>query len=283
MRTLWTRCALARALTCAVLLVLTCAMQLTPRAWATTPAPDDDDGPARAGAPETAESTETNSSFVQAKPIRQVTPKYPKLGAFPALAQMRCTIMASVDQHGVVTDVVPKSCFPTFFDSAETALRQWEFEPATFEGQPVASKWVLSIAYRLPSASPSQLTPAYYRQLIAQHTEVPTEGEGCIMQLVLHPAGELSDIQTSDKSACIVLPVGWVVPRRIPYVEGKEVGCRVAFEAVRGDARNRRFIDCDEALQATTRKVVERWVWGSFGAEPTAYDLVVWYSHAQVK
>jgi TonB family protein len=79
--------------------------------------------------------------------VRQVSPIYPEE---MAKAGKACKVVLSVliDEKGDVSAArIVKSDDPGFEKSAEEAVRQWKFEPATLKGKPVRAEWTVSIRF----------------------------------------------------------------------------------------------------------------------------------------
>jgi TonB family protein len=77
-------------------------------------------------------------------------PEYPRASRLGG-EQGRVTLLVHVDMDGRVTDaaVLGSSGHEALDRAAETAVRRWQFEPATQQGRPVLSTTTVSITFRL--------------------------------------------------------------------------------------------------------------------------------------
>lgn len=210
-------------------------------------------------------------------PLRRWDPSYPDLGILPDIAELRCEVEALVDEQGRVADVQALDCFPNLFPDTDRALRKWTFQPAVRDGVPVPGHYVVAFNYVMRGDERHIVPREEFDRLVAMHQVVEASGEGCTMAMVLLPDGRLSGLESSDPPACMVIPTGWVRPSTGISVDGKQVGCRVTFEALDGVAQDIQVQECFSGLEQSTRKVLKRWVWNSYGGQARPYDLTVWY------
>ncbi len=83
------------------------------------------------------------------KLIHDVWPEYTE-AARKARIQGRVLLEVGVDKDGVPQVVgVVRSLQPDLDQKAIEAVRQWRFEPATYQGQPVAVKIQVEVTFRL--------------------------------------------------------------------------------------------------------------------------------------
>jgi protein TonB len=96
--------------------------------------------------------------FVSPKALREVRPELPRFVAETLSGDQRVELRAEIDSGGRVTDVEPltRGVNPWLTGAANTALRQWRFEPALSKGRPVASRVVVTFRFSGPAnAAPS--------------------------------------------------------------------------------------------------------------------------------
>lgn len=210
--------------------------------------------------------------------VRRWRPNWPALGLLPDVGELVCVVQVSIDPSGSVTDVQPEDCYPTLWIESEHAARKWVFQPATKDGLPIPSTMKLTFRYVNFAGDAFPVDKDYFNRLVAQHQQVGQPSTRCVMSLVVHPKGQLSGIESSDVPRCLVIPTGLVKPKASALNPDKELGCRVSFVSVRGDAQDLAFDDCSPNLMAPTRRLVESWVWNYYGPEPTPYTLTTWYT-----
>jgi protein TonB len=80
--------------------------------------------------------------------LYQVNPVYPPL-AMAAHQQGQVVIRMTIDERGLPSDVQAVSGIPTLQAPALRAARQWRFEPARQNGQPVAATFLLTLNFVL--------------------------------------------------------------------------------------------------------------------------------------
>lgn len=80
--------------------------------------------------------------------LYQVNPVYPPL-AMAAHQQGQVVIRMTIDERGLPTDVQAVSGIPTLQAPALRAARQWRFEPARQNGQPVSATFLLTLNFVL--------------------------------------------------------------------------------------------------------------------------------------
>lgn len=80
--------------------------------------------------------------------LRRVDPVYPGL-ALRSRVQGTVVLMMVVDDQGVPMQVRVLEGHPALQEAALQAARQWRFEPARFDGQPVAASFRLTLNFRL--------------------------------------------------------------------------------------------------------------------------------------
>lgn len=80
--------------------------------------------------------------------LRRVDPVYPGL-ALRSRVQGTVVLMMVVDDQGVPMQVRVLDGHPALQEAALQAARQWRFEPARFDGQPVAASFRLTLNFRL--------------------------------------------------------------------------------------------------------------------------------------
>jgi TonB family protein len=89
------------------------------------------------------------------KILRRVEPTYP-VEARQARVSGIVIIEALIDRTGAVSDAVVLKPLPFGLgDEAVKAVRQWQFEPATVDGQPVDVLFNLTVNFRLDEPPPS--------------------------------------------------------------------------------------------------------------------------------
>jgi protein TonB len=99
----------------------------------------------------------TIQGVVPPKPIKSVTPKYTS-EALRAKIQGDVEVEVEVLTDGTVGDVRVTKSLDTQFgldDAAVTAARQWRFQPATKDGQPVEYTATLSLEFRIHNGPPT--------------------------------------------------------------------------------------------------------------------------------
>jgi len=84
----------------------------------------------------------------QARLISSVSPAYPAFARSMGL-QGDITIDALIDATGKVTTMKPLSGPVPLQQAAMAALRQWNFEPARLDGQPVSTHLSVTVKFRL--------------------------------------------------------------------------------------------------------------------------------------
>lgn len=84
----------------------------------------------------------------RAKVIKQVTPTYPPV-AKSARIEGVVRLTALVSEDGRVTDVRVVKGNRQFVPAAIGAMRQWRFEPATINGQPVKANYAAHFTFAL--------------------------------------------------------------------------------------------------------------------------------------
>ncbi len=103
-------------------------------------------------------SSQTDTPTTQGGPItlsgdsvrvlHQVDPIYPAL-AMAAHLQGQVVVRMTIDEHGQPSDVEAISGPQAFQGPALKAARQWRFEPARQDGQPVAATFLLTLNFVL--------------------------------------------------------------------------------------------------------------------------------------
>jgi TonB family protein len=97
--------------------------------------------------------------IVPPKPIKQASPKYTS-EAMRAKIQGDVDVEIIVQKDGTVGDVrVTKSLDPDLDEAAITAARQWRFQPATKNGEPVEYTCTLSLEFRIHDGPPIVYPP----------------------------------------------------------------------------------------------------------------------------
>ena len=76
--------------------------------------------------------------YPRLEPAQRVAPGYPEL-AREKRVQGKVVLRALVCEHGRVVKAYPLESIPLLDDAAMEALRQWSFQPAVLDGQPVAA------------------------------------------------------------------------------------------------------------------------------------------------
>ncbi len=71
------------------------------------------------------------------EPVTRVAPAYPDLARAKGIDGI-VLIQTLVDRNGDVRDMRLVKSIPELDDAARTALRQWKFHPALYQGKPVA-------------------------------------------------------------------------------------------------------------------------------------------------
>ncbi len=84
----------------------------------------------------------------QARLISSVSPTYPAIAKSIGL-QGNITIDALIDATGKVTTMKPLSGPVALQQAAMDALRQWNYEPARLNGQPVSTHVSVTMKFRL--------------------------------------------------------------------------------------------------------------------------------------
>ena len=84
------------------------------------------------------------------RPTKRVMPEYPK-EALQDGTEGKVILNIVVDEKGVVLEVSVVTANPpgVFDDSAITAMKQWEFEPAESRGQPIKVRLAYPIEFTL--------------------------------------------------------------------------------------------------------------------------------------
>ena len=81
-------------------------------------------------------------------PVHRVDPPYPDF-ARRARVQGAVVLLMTVDERGLPTQVSLLNGHPALGEAALQAARQWRFEPARVDGQPVAASFRLTLNFRL--------------------------------------------------------------------------------------------------------------------------------------
>jgi outer membrane biosynthesis protein TonB len=73
---------------------------------------------------------------------------------YPAKAKVQDSVVfnISLDSNGNITNLATLRDVPPLTASALGALKKWNFSPATYDGNPVASTMVVAVVFRSPSA-----------------------------------------------------------------------------------------------------------------------------------
>ena len=80
--------------------------------------------------------------------LHNVNPRYPETAKGLGV-QGLVMLEAVIDSHGVVGDVTVKNGHPALSQAAIRAARQWKFEPATLDGEPVSVYFALAVNFTL--------------------------------------------------------------------------------------------------------------------------------------
>jgi TonB family protein len=117
--------------------------------WAAATAPDDAARRARDEKSHQAVKYDPDAGMTAPKLIQQVDPVYPE-EARKNRIQGIVISEALIDQRGDVVDVkVVETPDEVFNQPTIDAIRQWKFEPATTDGEPVDVIYVLTVNYAL--------------------------------------------------------------------------------------------------------------------------------------
>jgi protein TonB len=108
---------------------------------ATSPVSNPADGPGTTSGP-------ISLSGDAVRVLYQVNPVYPPLAKM-AHQQGQVVIRMTIDERGLPSDVQAVSGIPTLQAPALKAARQWRFEPARQNGQPVAATFLLTLNFVL--------------------------------------------------------------------------------------------------------------------------------------
>ena len=101
--------------------------------------------------------------FVPARASHEVEPEVPASIAAMLTGERRVQLRASVDEAGKVTDVelLSRTADHRLFGLADTALRHWNFNPATMKGRPVSSRVIVTFDFQtFPQPPRSQAASA---------------------------------------------------------------------------------------------------------------------------
>jgi TonB family protein len=81
--------------------------------------------------------------------IHKTQPQYPEEARKAGVTGV-VVVQATIDEEGRVTDVLPlREVAPLLAEAAAEAIREWRFEPARYEGKPVAVYYNLTVNFRL--------------------------------------------------------------------------------------------------------------------------------------
>ena len=86
------------------------------------------------------------ADFVPALPTGVVIPEYPVMSVLTTTVVLRVT----VESTGDISSVKPLSEVAAYSPRAIDAVKQWQFSPATFEGQPVRSNLTVAVLFLPP-------------------------------------------------------------------------------------------------------------------------------------
>jgi protein TonB len=100
--------------------------------------------PAAAPAPQPEHAQE----MVPARLVQRVEPLYPETARRLSISG-RVTVRATIDKTGAVSNVLWVSGNDLFRESAIAAVKQWRYEPATLNGQPVESDEEIVLLFTL--------------------------------------------------------------------------------------------------------------------------------------
>lgn len=89
------------------------------------------------------------SQVTSAKLIRRVEPFYPQ-AARRMQASGEVFLSANIDKNGKVGEVRWLRGNPVFRDASIVAIKQWQYNPATLNGQPVESTMDITLKYSRP-------------------------------------------------------------------------------------------------------------------------------------
>lgn len=118
-------------------------------------------------------ATASLAAVVAPKPVNMVQPVSP-----PELAHQgidgTAVVMMRIDAKGVVTDATVVSANePGFGEAAVAAAKQWTFQPATRDGQPIAIK--VQQPFNFPAPANRKLCALAGREVFGELTEVVVE------------------------------------------------------------------------------------------------------------
>lgn len=83
-----------------------------------------------------------------ARPIQQVSPRVPQ-STIRVRAEGTVVVEVTIDPRGNVSDArIVKPVFPSYDAAALRAAKQWKFQPATINGEPVESRMTLQFAFK---------------------------------------------------------------------------------------------------------------------------------------
>jgi hypothetical protein len=211
--------------------------------------------------------------------VYRETPRYPGGALRLDAEQLLCTVVVQVSDKGRPTGVEPRDCFAHFVKPTRDALMRWRFRPATVDGEPVASEFLVRIDYRTRQAMGQTLSREEFDRIRASHGLLEDDSEDCVMALTVHSDGAVSSLASNRAPECMALPRGTVAPPRRLFAEGQGLRrCRVRFVSDRGAAEDLDLGDCAKELRGPTSRLVRGWLWNSWEDEGQPYRLTVRWS-----
>ena len=87
------------------------------------------------------------STLEQLKVIKRVAPVYPPV-ARQRLLSATVVVEATVNAEGKVSEVRMISGSPIFRESAIDAVKQWIYQPAKLNGQPIEQKTTIQLSFK---------------------------------------------------------------------------------------------------------------------------------------
>jgi protein TonB len=105
--------------------------------------------PQPASTPAPKPSIPVGGKLQEAELIERTLPTYPSLARRRAVFGL-VKILAVIDEHGAVKNVKILSGDPVLAGAAKTAVEKWKYNPATLNGQPIASTVAIQIVFGDP-------------------------------------------------------------------------------------------------------------------------------------
>lgn len=111
-------------------------------------------------APARAQMPDTGGHVQSLRAIQTQLPIYPQEALQLGIREGDARIAISVDKNGAIDDILAVAySHPSFARSAINAIRRWKFQPAQYDGDPIAAATEVEIKYAVEGTVVITLTP----------------------------------------------------------------------------------------------------------------------------